>query len=95
LFGLSYQELPIEDYLMDHPELLVIGTDVKGGVWLSAAPIPATPFAIILGNEGHGVKPDLLKRSALRITIEMEPSMDSLNVGVAGSILMYHFRKRG
>lgn len=48
--------------------------------------------AIILGNEGSGVDPSLMDLSDEIIKIEME-NIDSLNVAMAGSILMYHFSK--
>ncbi len=45
-------------------------------------------ICLILGNEGNGVRPDLTKLSDINLTIPMI-NTESLNVGVAGSILMY------
>ncbi|MBR3151834.1 MAG: RNA methyltransferase [Erysipelotrichaceae bacterium] len=50
-------------------------------------------MAFILGNEGSGVRPELMSAADATVKIEME-NIDSLNVAVAASILMYHFRKR-
>jgi TrmH family RNA methyltransferase len=47
-----------------------------------------SPFGIVLGNEGHGVSSSI-KAFAKGVAIEMNPLSESLNVSIAGSILMY------
>ncbi|MGN1054976.1 MAG: TrmH family RNA methyltransferase [Erysipelotrichaceae bacterium] len=47
-------------------------------------------MAFILGNEGSGVKEELYELSDEIVKIRME-NIDSLNVAIAGSIVMYHF----
>ena len=49
--------------------------------------------AIILGNEGSGVKKQLLELTDGNIYLKMNKEIDSLNVGVAGSIIMYEITK--
>lgn len=49
-------------------------------------------FGILLGNEGEGVKPELLEAVTDNITIPMYGKAESLNVAIAGSILMYHLK---
>jgi len=49
-------------------------------------------MAIILGNEGSGVDSHLMDISDDIIKIDMV-NIDSLNVGMAGSIIMYYFSK--
>ena len=44
---------------------------------------------LILGNEGSGVSKTLLDKSDINLTISMSDT-ESLNVGVAGSIIMHH-----
>ena len=46
-------------------------------------------FAIVLGNEGNGVSEVSLKNATQVVKIKMSDKIDSLNVGVAGSIVMY------
>ena len=46
-------------------------------------------FAIVLGNEGNGVSEVSLKNASSIVKINMSDKIDSLNVGVAGSIIMY------
>lgn len=49
--------------------------------------------ALIFGNEGSGVKEEVVAASDASIIIEMA-SFESLNVAVAAGICMYHFRKK-
>lgn len=51
------------------------------------------PYGIVLGNEGQGVHPELLDLCDDLIKIEME-QFESLNVAIAGGILMYTLRSR-
>jgi TrmH family RNA methyltransferase len=44
---------------------------------------------IVIGNEGHGVSDHILERSDLNIVIPMVGNAESLNAGVAASIIMY------
>ena len=47
-------------------------------------------FAIVLGNEGNGVSEVSLKNATDVVKIKMSDKIDSLNVAVAGSIVMYN-----
>lgn len=47
-------------------------------------------FAIVLGNEGNGVSEVSLKNATKVVKIRMSDKIDSLNVAVAGSIIMYN-----
>lgn len=48
-------------------------------------------FALILGNEGQGVSAELLAETDKNIYIPLYGKAESLNVGVAAGILMYHY----
>lgn len=48
---------------------------------------------LVLGNEAHGASPEL-KKVCTKVTIPMPGNMESLNVGVAGGILMYTLKRR-
>lgn len=65
----------------------IIGTDVRTGVNIKG--INATNKALILGNEGNGLNKDILEMCDYTTKIEINKECESLNVGVAGSILMY------
>lgn len=50
-------------------------------------------YAIIMGSEGSGVKEELEDLSDANIYIKMNPLCESLNVGVATSIILYELNK--
>ena len=50
-------------------------------------------FAIIMGNEGNGVRPSLLNTCDEYLYIDMNKNCESLNVAVATSIILYELDK--
>lgn len=58
------------------------------GQYLDQLALSTQPCALILGHESHGVSNTFCKNSKT-MTIRMNTLVDSLNVGVAGSVLMY------
>jgi RNA methyltransferase, TrmH family len=58
------------------------GTDV-------AAIDPGESWALVIGNEGQGVRSDILEQGAEPISVPMRNGTESLNAAVAGGILMY------
>ena len=51
-------------------------------------------FCLIMGNEGRGVNSDILELCDKFIYIEMDEQVESLNVGVATSILLYELNRK-
>ncbi len=51
-------------------------------------PLPTKNYGIVLGNEGQGVNPIFYNKPHQVMTIPMEPGCESLNVAVAGGIIM-------
>jgi TrmH family RNA methyltransferase len=49
----------------------------------------AAPWALAIGNEARGVRPEVSAASQLRVGIPMPGGSESLNAAVAGSILLY------
>ena len=49
--------------------------------------------AIILGNEGYGLKEETIKRSDYVAKIPMNPIVDSLNVGAASAVMFWEMTK--
>jgi tRNA G18 (ribose-2'-O)-methylase SpoU len=45
--------------------------------------------ALFIGSEGSGLPPEVIKSSDATIAIPMSGSIESLNAGVAASILLY------
>lgn len=72
-------------------EYKIFGTSLSSSYPLSEAHKNVSKMAIILGNEGKGVRKEVLAETDCNLRIEME-NIDSLNVAMAGSILMYEYR---
>ncbi len=51
-------------------------------------------FALLVGNEGNGVKNEFLEQSDKNLYIKMNEKVESLNVAVATSILLYEMRDK-
>lgn len=70
----------------------IYATKVNGGKTLKNIEKPAK-FAIIMGNEGNGVSNSLLELCDDYLYIPMNSKCESLNVGVATSIILYELDK--
>lgn len=51
-----------------------------------------TPVLLLLGSESHGIQPSL-KKHFQSLSIPISSKMESLNVAIAGAILMYQLKK--
>ena len=49
-------------------------------------------FVLVLGNEAHGVSKETLEIANQIVKIDISNNIDSLNVAIAGSILMYYLK---
>ncbi|HIW12922.1 MAG TPA: RNA methyltransferase [Candidatus Salinicoccus stercoripullorum] len=70
----------------------VLATALNDAESLEDIGTPAGPLMLILGNEGSGVGSDVLAAADKRVRIGMSGESESLNVGIAGGILMHHFQ---
>lgn len=70
----------------------VYSTKVDGGTVLKDAQF-SSKCAIVLGSEGQGVSPQVQESCDEFIYIPMVFECESLNVGVAGSIIMYELTR--
>ena len=70
----------------------IYSTKVNGGNSLKSIE-KSSRFAIIMGNEGNGVRDSLMDLADSYIYIDMNPSCESLNVGCATSIILYELDK--
>jgi TrmH family RNA methyltransferase len=52
------------------------------------------PVGLFLGSEGPGLSDDVMARCSARATIPMASTVESLNVAVAGGILIYAARRQ-
>ena len=51
-------------------------------------------LALIIGNEGKGISPNVKKQVDEMITIPMDGHVQSLNASVAAAILMYEVHRK-
>ena len=52
------------------------------------------PAAILIGNEGRGLREETASAAKIRIRIPMEGSIDSLNAAMAAGILLYEVHRQ-
>lgn len=88
-----WDPLPIIDSLYDSGhQVAVIETDTHSidlYEWQ-----PAFPVCLVLGNEVDGVLPEVSERADVRIRIPMLGVKQSLNVAVAGGVVMYELLRK-
>jgi RNA methyltransferase, TrmH family len=68
--------------------LRVFATIARGGTPLPHCDLRG-PSAIIFGGEGAGLSEDLLQAADVRLTIPMQPPVESLNVAIATALVIY------
>jgi TrmH family RNA methyltransferase len=85
IFDITLLEMSVMDFKNTYPKHTVIGTDLNGQ---STGKKPVEPYALILGNEGQGMKESTQKQCNVLLKIPIK-NIDSLNVGIAGGILMH------
>jgi len=90
IFHINIIKSPIEDFVLalKKQNYQIIGTDVKEGLDLHS--IKASKRrAVLVGNEGDGVSDALLDMCDIKVNIKMNKKCESLNVGVATSIILF------
>ncbi|MGO3792589.1 MAG: TrmH family RNA methyltransferase [Enterococcus gilvus] len=50
-------------------------------------------FALVMGNEGQGISPELLVKTDQNLYIPIKGQAESLNVAIAAGVLMFHLLK--
>ena len=70
----------------------IIGADISGdSIYDSVIP---DKWAIILGSEAHGISEEVKNIIDYKITIPKKGSVESLNVAMAGGILLSHIKNK-
>lgn len=65
---------------------------VEGAIMLgNFVPDPAKKYALVFGNEVNGVAQDVVNLCAAAIEIPQAGTKHSLNVAVAGGVVLWHF----
>ena len=70
----------------------ILAADMDG-VQLNEVDINEQPVALIMGSEGEGIDPGLVKLCDSKVSIPISSEIESLNVSVAAAILFYEIAK--
>lgn len=71
-------------------DIKVIGTSLEESVLYKEVQ-PSEKFALIVGNEGSGMSPELLAQTDTNVRIPIYGKAESLNVAVATGVLLYAY----
>ncbi len=93
LFGLNIITMDLVDAIkiIKSRNIEVYGTKVDNGIKIDK--VNKEKYAIVMGNEGQGVSSNILDLCDKYIYIDMNKKVESLNVAVATSIILYELDK--
>ncbi|MEO8070015.1 MAG: RNA methyltransferase [Acidobacteriota bacterium] len=74
-------------------KLLIAATVARGGQSIQEVDL-TTPLLVLLGNEGAGLREDLVVRCDVRLTIPMRDRANSLNVGVSAALVLWEAQRQ-
>jgi TrmH family RNA methyltransferase len=81
--------LPVARQIPRLPEHKIFSAVVRDGQPLFETKLPAKTV-LVLGNEAHG----LAKTRGTPLTLPMAADCESLNVAMAGTVLLYEYRRQ-
>ena len=87
-----YKDLKDEIKLMKNNNIKILSTSLSAAIDVKDIK-KMDKYAIILGNEAKGVSEDIQKMADINVIIPISKKMESLNVAIAGAIMMYEVRK--
>lgn len=88
------RDLEKEIELLKKDNYYILATNVLDGTNIKDIDISNKKLALIMGNEGNGVRDCVAKLADKNIYIETNKLVESLNVGVATSILLYELENK-
>lgn len=82
-------------HIIRNKNIPIYGTDVVSGTLPSTLSTDEkSRFALVVGNEGNGMSPEVYDLCDKMLFIKMNNNVESLNVGVATSIILYEMGVR-
>lgn len=87
-----YRDLKEEISLLKQNNIKVIGTTLDSSIDLDKIK-KLDKYAIILGNEANGIEKEIKELTDINVIIPINPKLESLNVSIAGAIVMYELSK--
>ena len=88
MFKINYLKRDLIPFIKELKDYDIITTDVNSGTDLKALKVN-NKYALIMGNEGNGVKGEIASLATHKVNIRINKECESLNVGVASSIILY------
>lgn len=79
--------------LLRSSKIPIVAADIRGENVFSAKFAPQT--ALVLGNEGNGLSVYSKTHADFAVSLPMQNNFESLNVAVAGSVIMYRIFENG
>jgi TrmH RNA methyltransferase len=73
----------------------VVAAATRGGADAGAGAKAAGPWALVLGNEEHGLAPDVQAACTRLVTVHGSGRIESLNVSAAAAVLIHELGRRG
>jgi TrmH RNA methyltransferase len=73
----------------------VVGAATRGGSPARGAAAPPAPWALVLGNEEHGLAKEVESACTRLVSIPGSGRVESLNVSVAAAILIHELGRKG
>ena len=98
MFHINIIHRNLKDFIFELKErnIPVYGTNVEHGEDIRTLnDKDKEKYALIMGNEGSGVSKEILELCDQYIYIKMNHEVESLNVAIATSILLYELDRRG
>ncbi len=94
IFHLPIIKANLEDWIVNLQEekIDIYGTALDDRAVYYKEVATKESFALLVGNEGSGVSPNLLNRTTKNLYIPIHGKSESLNVAVATGILLYHLQ---
>ena len=82
-------------HMIRDKNITIYGTDVVSGILPNTLSTDEkSRFALVVGNEGNGISPEVYSLCDKMLFIKMNNNVESLNVGVATSIILYEMGVR-
>lgn len=94
IFNINIKRCDLLEFIpkLKNNKYKIYGTNVEDGKDIKNVEM-SSKYAIIVGNEGNGVKKEINDLCDEFIYIKMNSKCESINVGVAASIIMYELKR--
>lgn len=87
-----YENIDILDLLKNMTNFDILTTTLQTDIYLENLVVDKDKKAVILGNEAKGVAEDIQQYANKKIKIRMAGEAESLNVAIAGGIVMHYLQ---